>query len=211
MAVVEKGSLILITGVTGFIASHTADQALQAGYLVRGTARSQEKAQWLSDLFDKKYGKGKFSVAVVPDMVAENAFDEAVKDVDGIMHMASVMTFSDQPDEVIPIAVKGATNVLDSAVKEPKVKSVVLTSSSTSVLSPEPGKVIKATKDMWNDKAIADAEAGGADGFVVYSASKTQAEKAFWEAVGKSKGAFQASAVSRLVDVEPRRGADCSL
>ena len=35
-------------------------------------------------------------------MVDEGAFDDAVKGVSGICHTASVMTFSDKPDEVIP-------------------------------------------------------------------------------------------------------------
>lgn len=129
MPTIEKGSLVLITGVTGFIASHTADQFLEAGYRVRGTARSQEKAQWLYDLFDEKYGKDKFHAVIVPDMMADGAFDDAVQGVDGIVHMASVLTFSNKVDEVIPPSVKGALNILTSATKEPKIKSLVLTSS----------------------------------------------------------------------------------
>ena len=109
--VVEKGSLILITGVSGFLASHTANQFLESGYRVRGTVRSREKAQWLFDLFDEKYGKGRFEVAVVPDMELDDAFDEAVDGVDAICHMASVVTFSEKPEEVIPATIKGALNI----------------------------------------------------------------------------------------------------
>ena len=32
-ATIPKGSTVLVTGVTGFIASHVADQLLQAGYI----------------------------------------------------------------------------------------------------------------------------------------------------------------------------------
>lgn len=32
-ATIPKGSTVLVTGVTGFIASHVADQLLQAGYV----------------------------------------------------------------------------------------------------------------------------------------------------------------------------------
>ena len=102
---IEKGALVLLTGVSGFIASHTADQLLDAGYKVRGTVRSLDKAHWLYELFDGKYGKGKFEAVEVPDMMSKNAFDEAVKGVDGICHLASVMNFSDKPDEVIPMVV----------------------------------------------------------------------------------------------------------
>ena len=105
MATIEKGSLVLVTGVSGYIASQTANQFLEAGYRVRGTVRSRDKAEWLYKLFDEKYGKGKFEAVEVPDMMADGAFDEAVEGVDGICHMASVMTFSDKPDEVIPTVV----------------------------------------------------------------------------------------------------------
>ena len=105
MSTIDKGSLVLVTGVGGFIASQTAYQLLEAGYKVRGTVRSLNKADWLYKLFDEKYGKGKFEAVEVPDMMAEGAFDEAVIGVNGICHMASVMTFSDKPDEVIPVVV----------------------------------------------------------------------------------------------------------
>lgn len=99
---IEKGDLVLITGASGYIASHTVIQFLEAGYRVRGTVRSQSKAEWLYKLCDEKYGKGKFEAVVVPDMMADNAFDEAVKGVSGVCHMASVVTFSDKFEEVIP-------------------------------------------------------------------------------------------------------------
>ena len=109
MSAIEKGSLVLVTGVSGYIASHTALQLLEAGYNVRGTVRSKEKAEWLYELFDKKYGKGTFEAVVVPDMMAEDAFNEAIKGVKGVCHMASVMTFSNKPEEVIPTVVRMAS------------------------------------------------------------------------------------------------------
>ena len=90
----SANSLFLSPGVTGYIASHTADQFLEAGYKVRGTARDLGKAQWLFEVFDKKYGKGQFDVVVVKDMMAEGAFDEAVKRVDGVVHMVGLSSFT---------------------------------------------------------------------------------------------------------------------
>ena len=103
--VIEKGSLVLVTGVSGYIASHIVDQFLEAGYNVRGTVRSLDKIDWQFKLFDEKYGKGRFEAVEVPDMTADNAFDEAVKGVSGICHTASIMTFSDKFEEVVPPAV----------------------------------------------------------------------------------------------------------
>ncbi|KAI6856737.1 hypothetical protein KC334_g22200, partial [Hortaea werneckii] len=149
-ATIPKGSTVLVTGVTGFIASHVADQLLQAGYNVRGTSRSKDKADWMIQLFGSKYGQNRFEVYEVPDMMADTAFDESVKGVAGIAHLASILSFSNNPDEVIPPTVKGTLNILKSASKEPSIKSVVYTSSSTAVLLPEADKEITVTKDTWN-------------------------------------------------------------
>lgn len=195
MSTIEKGSTVLVTGVNGFIASHVADQLLQAGYNVRGTARSTSKADWLYELFDTKYGKGKFECVEVADMVHDGAFDEAVKGVSGICHLASILSFSSNPDEVIPQTVKGALNVLTSASREASVKSVVYTSSSCAALLPQPDKKIVVTKETWNDAAVEAAYASDPDGFTVYGASKTEAERAIWKAVKETSPPFQVVAV----------------
>ncbi|KAJ6513733.1 NAD-P-binding protein [Mycena vitilis] len=193
---IEKGSLVLVTGANGFIASHVVDQLLAKGYNVRGTSRSADKSKWLYEVFDKKYGPGRFEGISVPDMVADGAFDEAVKGVSGIVHLASVLTFSDKVDEVVPPTVKGTLEVLKAAAKEPRVKSVVLTSSSTACLLPVVGKKIVVTEDTWNETAMEEARTNPkAPPFTVYAASKAEAEKAFWRFAKENKPHFQLSTV----------------
>jgi nucleoside-diphosphate-sugar epimerase len=99
---IEKGSLVLITGVSGYIGGHIANQFLRDGYRVRGTFRTLDKVRWMQEHFDKHYGRGRFEAVEVRDMTADGAFDEAVKGASGICHVASVTTVSDKPDEVIP-------------------------------------------------------------------------------------------------------------
>lgn len=79
MPVVQKGETVLVTGANGYIASHIIDQLLAKGYRVRGTVRSDAKGKWVHDFFGKKYDPGKIEVAVVPDMAAKGAFNDAVK------------------------------------------------------------------------------------------------------------------------------------
>lgn len=79
--VIAPGSWILVTGANGFIASHVADELLKIGYKVRGTVRDATRSSWLQELFDKKYGPGKFEMVVVEDMVTPGAFDEATKGI----------------------------------------------------------------------------------------------------------------------------------
>lgn len=62
---------------------HVVDQLLQQGYNVRGTVCNTEKSSWVKDLFDKKYGPGKFELIEVPEMSTKGAFDDAVKGASG--------------------------------------------------------------------------------------------------------------------------------
>lgn len=79
--VIAPGSWILVTGANGYIASHVVDQFLQIGYKVRGTVRDATKSSCLQELFDKKYGHGKFEMVVVEDMVVPGAFDEVTNGI----------------------------------------------------------------------------------------------------------------------------------
>lgn len=78
-AVLSPGSLMLVTGVNGFVGSYVADQILEYGYRVRGTVRSVQKAAWMTEYFDKKYGKGKFELVEVKELDKKGALDDAVK------------------------------------------------------------------------------------------------------------------------------------
>lgn len=75
---VPFGSIVVVSGVTGFIGSHIADQTLAAGYKVRGTTRDVQRGAWVTELFRNKYGSDSFELYEVPDMAAEDAFDEVV-------------------------------------------------------------------------------------------------------------------------------------
>jgi uncharacterized protein YbjT (DUF2867 family) len=73
---------ILITGASGFVAAHVLASFLEAGYKVRGTVRSGETAAKVYKTHTK-HSKS-LSFAIVPDIGTKDAFDEAVKGVDGV-------------------------------------------------------------------------------------------------------------------------------
>lgn len=182
---IPHGSLIVVSGVNGFIGSHVADQTLAAGFRVRGTTRSLRRNEWVLEYFKNKYGSEVFELVEVPDMTVDGAFDSALEGASGFVHVASDMSNSTDPDLVIGNAVNGVLNALRAAKKEGEgIKRFVYTSSSTAATLPRPGEVFSVTAESWNNDAVEMAWKTDAvvvkDAFVVYAASKTESERAAW-------------------------------
>lgn len=154
--VITQGSWVLITGVTGHIAAHTAKQFLQRGFKVRGFVRDLEASKWLTqDVFKSVADRGNLELVHVPDLGAENAFNEAIKGVSVILHIASILSFSNNPQEVIPPVVESVTSIFDAAAREPSVKSFVYTSSIAAAVDITPdGNAQHAGPDAWNEEAV---------------------------------------------------------
>ncbi|KAF9257411.1 D-lactaldehyde dehydrogenase [Marasmius fiardii PR-910] len=180
--------LVLVTGTTGYIGAWVARYLLEHGYDVRGTVRSTSKGQGLLEIFQKLPGysrsMGKFHFVIVEDIVTEGAFDEAVKGVDGVEHVASPFTFNvDDPREIIEPAIRGTVGILKSVEKfGDKVKRVVITSSTVAISSDGRDDTPFDESD-WNEKDIEIVKELGrnAPGFTKYAASKTLVEKAAWD------------------------------
>lgn len=67
---------VLVTGATGFLATHIVDLLLSKGYEVIGTARSEAKYKPLLNGFNMKYPEGKLTYEIVEEIGAANAFDD---------------------------------------------------------------------------------------------------------------------------------------
>lgn len=179
-----KQSLILVTGASGYIASHIIREAIDLGYQVRGTVRSKDKAAKVEEYFNS----AAFSAWIVEDLADPDSVDEAVKDCVGIIHTASVTNLSPDPTMVIAPTVAMATAVLKAAKKAGVCKRFVFTSSSSTVWMPTPDTKFRLDKDTWNTATLAKVRSmtppyrpGGFGD--VYAASKIEAEKAVWKFV----------------------------
>ncbi|ORY35639.1 D-lactaldehyde dehydrogenase [Naematelia encephala] len=199
MPAIQKGAYVLVTGASGFIASHTVREFLREGFRVRGTVRSQGKGEYLQKLFAKD---GPFDFVLVDDITKDGVFDEAVKGVDAVAHLASPFytTGVKDPQELIGPAVKGTTGILKSIQKNnPQVKRVVITSSVASIMSLASRKApVRYTEKDWNEDAVKHVEENGlkSQGGFAYQASKTLAEKALWKFIEDEKPSWDAVAIN---------------
>ncbi|KAF1920299.1 hypothetical protein BDU57DRAFT_440157 [Ampelomyces quisqualis] len=200
--------LILISGVNGYIAAVAAKYFLDRGHSVRGTVRKASSAQALIDGPLKSYAEsGKFTVEEVPDITVEGAFDQAVKGVTAIAHLASPvsMTFTD-PAPILHAAINGTKTILNSAHQfaGPQLKSVVVMSSIASTRPvTEPPYTI--SENDWNDFAekLCEEHGTATPGPVIYSASKAAAERAFWKFQEDKKPSWSMASVNPVFVIGP--------
>ncbi|EXJ74211.1 uncharacterized protein A1O5_02506 [Cladophialophora psammophila CBS 110553] len=132
--------LILLTGGTGHVGYRTLIEALSKGYRVRAAVRSESKVAEIKAAKSTQQYLDKLSFVIVPNIEKDSVFDEAVKGVDYIVHIASPLARPSDDDEanIIQPAIRGTLSILRSALKEPSIKRVVITSSVAAVSPPEP-------------------------------------------------------------------------
>lgn len=76
---------VLITGLNGFVAVHTAVKFLNEGWNVRGTIRSPSKAEKVKSLpaLEQAFKDGKAEIVIVADLI-EGDFTEALQGIDAV-------------------------------------------------------------------------------------------------------------------------------
>ncbi|KAG8526532.1 uncharacterized protein KY384_008732 [Bacidia gigantensis] len=193
--ILPSNSLVLVTGASGYIASHIVDQLLERGYRVRGSVRNAAKSSFLNELYSKRHGDGKFELIGIADYMKPEGYTEALKDVTGVIHTVGDTSFSPDPDVTVPNTVAIATSLLTAALSIPAIKRVVFTSSSVAIAFPEPNKVFPVNASIFNDGIIAAAYAAPKpydpnnfmQSFLAYAASKVSAEHAIEKFVAEQK------------------------
>lgn len=202
----SKGT-VLISGLNGFIAAVTAKHLLEDGYSVRGTVRKSSSATPIVEGPLKSYAQsGALSIVEVPDITVPGAFDEAVKGVTAIAHLASPVSFSfTDPEPVMKAALDGTKGILNSALKAgPQLKAFINLSSIVAVYTADQAPYTVTEKD-WNNWAEPTVAEKGKDapGFAIYSASKTAAERAFWKFKDENKPSFSQTALNPVYVIGP--------
>ena len=177
----SEASRVLVTGASGFVASHIILQLQQEGYKVRGTVRNLKNEEKLKPLYELCPDTAHQLELVEADLLNEDSWPDAVKDCEYVLHVASPFPCEspDNESELIKPAVDGTLNVLKAATAIGGVKRVVLTSSAGCVSNGCAGNAghddkVPYTEDEWTD-TTAQVEP--------YVKSKILAEKAAWDYV----------------------------
>ncbi|KAF7798667.1 hypothetical protein EIP86_009891 [Pleurotus ostreatoroseus] len=174
----SSGSLVLVTGVSGFLGAHIVHQLLEAGYRVRGTVRSKKVAfvqGWYTKYGDK--------VEIIPlDDLINGDYSAALKGVEFVIHAAAPLVGRTATHaEAINAAVDGSRNILEQGVKA-GITKFSLVSSALALWPPQrfAEKTIITDQD-WNPVTLEQGLDPSADPFTVYIAEKTFAERFVWK------------------------------
>jgi len=165
---------VLITGISGFIASHVAQRLLEQGYAVRGTVRTKAKGTAVKAALEKN-GVDVSKLEIVGANLDDDAgWEKAVKDCRYIQHIASPFPLENpsEREALVPEARAGAQRVLEHGLSA-GVERIVMTSSMVAMMGRKGRKgEVKLTEADWSDPDWKPLRA--------YAVSKTRAELSAW-------------------------------
>ncbi|CAM8901721.1 unnamed protein product [Rhodiola kirilowii] len=173
----ESKGRVCVTGASGFLASWLIKRLLQSDYEVVGTVRDPANEKKLAHLWKLDGAKERLKL-MRAELTEEGSFDEAVAGCVGVFHTASPVfgTVSDPMVNMVEPAVTGTLNVLRSCKRNPSLRRVVLTSSSSAVRARvdfDPN--VPLDESSWSSVDLCQRFQ------IWYALSKTLAEKAAWE------------------------------
>ena len=188
---------VLVTGASGFIASHIVSQLLAAGYRVRGTVRDKSKTARHAHITGLP-GAGDRLELVEADLLTPEAFDEPIKGCEIVIHTASPfqLDVGDPQRDLVDPAVNGTVSVLQSCADAGSVRRVVLTSSAAAITDQADGHL--NTEADWNNRSSLTRNP--------YYYSKTLAEQAAWNLVEQSGTTFDLVAMNPFGVIGPSLG-----
>jgi dihydroflavonol-4-reductase len=197
------GELVLVTGGSGFIGAHCILQLLDRGFRVRTTVRSLDREAQVRAMLNAGGNAGDGLSFAAADLMSDTGWPQAVAGCDFVLHVASPFPLGvpRNDDELIIPARDGALRLLRAA-RDAGVKRVVLTSSFAAI-----GYGHRPTDRPFSETDWTDLGGGGTTAYVK---SKTLAERAAWDFVGRESGALELAVVNPVAVFGPVLGPDYS-
>ncbi|HTV15895.1 MAG TPA: aldehyde reductase [Acidobacteriaceae bacterium] len=197
-------STVLVTGGSGFIASHCILQLLAAGHQVRATVRSLAREADIRAMLRQGGAEPGSRLALfAADLLSDAGWPDAVAGCDFILHVASPLppTVPKDENELIVPAREGTLRVLRAA-RDAGVRRVVLTSSFAAIGYGHHPQAAPFDETLWTDTAAED--------ILPYVKSKTLAEAAAWQFIAHEGGSLELTAVNPVGVFGPVLGPDYS-
>ena len=195
-------STVLVTGGSGFIASHTILQLLAAGHKVRTTVRNLSREGEVRAMLRNGGAEPSDQLSFVPaELMSDAGWPAAVSGCEYVLHMASPFPSQVPKDEnelIVP-AREGALRVL-RASRDAGVKRVVLTSSFAAVGYGHAEREAVFTEKDWTNPSGADV--------MPYTKSKTLAERAAWDLIDCEVAGLELAVVNPVAVFGPVLGPD---
>jgi len=195
-------STVLVTGGSGFIASHTILQLLAAGYKVRTTVRNlSREGEVLVMLRNGGAEPGEQLSFVAAELMTDAGWPAAVSGCEYVLHIASPFPSQVPKDEnelIVP-ARDGALRML-RASRDAGVKRVVLTSSFAAIGYGHTERAEPFTEKDWTNPDGADV--------MPYTKSKTLAERAAWDFIVREGAGLELAVVNPVGVFGPVLGPD---
>ncbi|GMT05000.1 hypothetical protein PENTCL1PPCAC_27174, partial [Pristionchus entomophagus] len=189
-----KDTLVLVTGASGYVASHVIHNLLKKGFKVRGTVRSIKNAAKIDPI--RKLDIDGHLELVEADLLKEEGWASAVSGCDFVQHVAS--PFPIVADEsVVTTAIQGTINVLKAVSKCHSVQKVVLTSSCVAISEGHNQDRMFSEEDWTN---LDDPRVG------LYPKSKTMAEREAWKfqkEIPEGDNKFRLSTINPVLVIGP--------
>jgi nucleoside-diphosphate-sugar epimerase len=197
-------SIVLVTGGSGFVGSHSILQLLAAGHQVRTTVRNLKRESDVRAMLKEGGAEpGDQLSCIAADLENDAGWPEAVAGCEYVLHVASPFpqTLPKHEDELIVPAREGALRVL-RASRDSGVKRVVLTSSFAAIGYGHKPREAPFNETNWTDP--------NGDDVLPYVKSKTLAERAAWDFIAKEGGGLELSVINPVGVFGPVLGPDYS-
>ncbi|MFF3917480.1 NAD-dependent epimerase/dehydratase family protein [Streptomyces sp. NPDC001852] len=179
---VVTGTVVAVTGGSGFVGSHLVRRLLERGYLVHATVRNRADAAKVRPLWEIQEAFPGQLELFEADLVNSGTFGAAFRGCSVVFHVASPFLMPERIEDgrrdVVDPALLGTRNVLAAIERTPEVRTLVFTSTVGAIFG-DYADVLAMDGQVLSERYFNTTSTLENN---PYHYAKTLAERAAWEA-----------------------------